>query len=121
MLDMRDGKAADQLRDVVRRFCEARSAGDVPQIAAMFEPELEAAILAATRRGEVPEFASRSDARACAAGQVWYIGGSRRVMEIRYDGFSDRADLWLSGQFRMFDLIYGEGGGSLREKLGLKR
>ena len=23
MLDMRDGKAADQLRDVVRRFCEA--------------------------------------------------------------------------------------------------
>lgn len=121
MLEMRDGKAADQLRDVVRRFCEAQGAGDIPQIAAMFEPELEAAILAGTGSGDIPEFASRPGVRACAAGQVWYIGGSRRVMEIRYDGFSDRADLWLSGHLRMFDLIYGEGGGSLREKLDLKR
>lgn len=121
MLEMRDGKAADQIRDVVRRFCEARVAGDIKQIAAMFEPELEAAILDATRSGKVPEFASKPGAGACAAGQVWYIGGSRRVMEIRYDDFSDRADMWLSGQLRMFDLTYGEGGGSLREKLGLKR
>lgn len=121
MLEMREGEASDQLRDVARRFCEARSAGDIKRIAAMFEPALETAILDASERGKVPDFASRPGARACSAGKVWYIGGSRRVVEIRYGGFSDSADMWLSGQGRLFDLTYGDGGGSLREQLGLKR
>lgn len=121
MLEMREGVAVDQLRDVVRRFCEARDAGDLRQTAAMFEPALEAAILDAARSGKVPDFASRPGARACSAGKVRYIGGSRRVVEIRYGGFSDRADMWLSGQRRMFDLVYDEGDRSLREQLGLRR
>ncbi|MBX3478408.1 MAG: hypothetical protein KF910_12410 [Brevundimonas sp.] len=120
MLEMRDGEAADQLRDAVRRFCEAQSTGDVERIAAMFEPALEAAILGAARDGQVPEFASMPGASGCVPGKVWYVGGSRRMIEIRYSGFSDRADIWLSGQGRWFDLAYGETGVSLRERLGLK-
>ena len=37
MLEMREGEAADQLRNVVRGFCEARASGDVARIAAVFE------------------------------------------------------------------------------------
>jgi hypothetical protein len=42
-------------------------------------------------------------------------------MEVRYSGFSDRLDLWLSGEGRAHDLIYAAGGKTLRERLGLKR
>jgi hypothetical protein len=84
----------------------AQASGDVTRIAAVFEPKLEAAILQA--------------AKGCEAGQTRYLGGSRRVMEVRYDGFSDRVDLWLSRPDRPFDLSYGKGGGSLRKRLGVK-
>lgn len=120
LMQMREGDAADALRGIVRGFCEAQASGDVARIAAAFEPDLEAAILAAAQDGKVPPFASRAGAGGCSAGQVWYYGGSRRVMEIRYAGFSDRADMWLSGEGRLFDLTYGEGGPTLRKRLGLK-
>jgi hypothetical protein len=91
----------------------------VTRIAAVFEPKLEAAILQAAKDGKAPAFASLPGAKGCEAGQTWYLGGSRRVMEVRYNGFSDRVDLWLSGRDRLFDLSYGKGGGSLRKRLGL--
>lgn len=84
---------------------QAQASGDVTQIAAVFKPKLEAAILQA--------------AKGCEAGQTRYLGGSRRMMEVRYDGFSDRVDLWLSRPDRLFDLSYGKGGGNLRKRLGL--
>lgn len=120
MMELREGADAEELRGLVRGFCLAQASGDVTRIAAVFEPELEAAILQAAKNGKVPAFASLPGAKGCEAGQTWYIGGSRRVMEVRYDGFSDRMDLWLSEQNRLFDLSYGEGGGSLRKRLGVK-
>jgi hypothetical protein len=129
MVEMREGAAAEKLRGLVRGFCVAQASGDVTRIAAVFEPKLEAAILQAAKDGTAPAFASLPGAKRCEAGpgakrceagQTWYLGGSRRVMEVRYDGFSDRVDLWLSRPDRLFDLSYGKGGGSLRKRLGMK-
>ena len=120
MMEMREGAPAEKLRGLVRGFCVAQASGDVMQIAAMFEPKLEAAILKAAKDGKAPAFASSPGAKGCEAGQTWYLGGSRRVMEVRYSGFSDRVDLWLSRPDRLFDLSYGRGGGSLRKRLGMK-
>ena len=114
-IEMREGEGADELRAVVREFCAARASGNVARVAAVFEPKLEAAVLAA---GDV-KLGSRASA-ACEPGQVWYVGGSRRLVEVKRDGVSDRLDLWLSGQGRAFDLQYGDGGPTLRERLGLK-
>ena len=120
MMEMREGAAAEKLRGLVRGFCVAQASGDVTRIAAVFEPKLEAAILQAAKDGKAPAFVSLPGAKGCEAGQTWYLGGSRRVMEVRYDGFSDRVDLWLSRPDRLFDLSYGKGGGSLRKRLGMK-
>jgi hypothetical protein len=92
MMEMREGAPAEELRGLVRGFCVAQASGDVMQIAAMFEPKLEAAILKAAKDGKAPAFASSPGAKGCEAGQTWYLGGSRRVMEVRYSGFSDRVD-----------------------------
>lgn len=116
MLEMREGEQADRLRALVQQFCEAKAAGDIARVAAVFEPKLEAAILVA---GTDVKLASRAST-SCGPGKVWYIGGSRRLMEIRHDGFSDRLDLWLSAQGRATDLDYGDGGPTLRERLGVK-
>lgn len=116
MMEMREGEAAEKLRAVVREFCVAQASGDVARVAAVFEPKLEEAVLAA---GAGVKLASRAGA-TCEPGQVWYVGGSRRVLEVRRGGYSDRLDLWLSGQGRVFDLQYGDGGPTLRERLGVK-
>jgi len=116
MLEMRESPQADTLRVLAEQFCEAKTAGNMTRVAATFEPRLEAAILAA---GSDIKLSSRASA-ACQPGKVWYIGGSRRVIEIRHDGFSDRLDLWLSGDGRASDLEYGDGGPTLRARLGLR-
>ncbi len=107
MLEMREGDRANELRAIVRQFCDAQKSGDLARVAELFEPKLEAAINTA---GDGVRLASRTSS-TCEAGRTWYIGGSRRVIEIRRDGFSDRADLWLSGEGRLFDLTYGDGSG----------
>lgn len=120
MLEMREGQQASDLQSLAREFCEARAAGDAARIAAVFEPKLAEAILSASTNHNMPALSSRAGG-SCEAGKVWYIGGSRRAMEVRYSGVSDRLDLWLSGEGRAHDLIYAAGGKTLRERLGLKR
>lgn len=117
MLEMREGEQTQELRSLVQQFCSATASGDLARIADVFEPSLAEAIRGAHTP---PPLASRASATGCRPGKVWYIGGSRRVMEVQYDGFADRLDLWLSGQSKAFDLTYGDGGKSLRERLGLK-
>lgn len=116
-LEMRDGEQAEDLRAIVQKFCAAAGSADVGSVADLFESELAAALLAAPT---TPRLASRNNATGCRPGKVWYIGGSRRAMDVQYDGFGDRLDLWLSGQGKAFDLIYGDGGKTLRQRLGLK-
>jgi hypothetical protein len=117
VLEMREGAQTQELRSLVQQFCDATASGDLARIADVFEPSLAEAIRDASAP---PPLASRALATGCRPGKVWYIGGSRRVMEVQYDGFADRLDLWLSGQGKAFDLTYGDGGKSLRERLGLK-
>lgn len=116
MLELREGPEAERLRALVQQFCTAKAAGDMAGVAAVFEPKLETALLAA---GPDVKLASRAS-QSCQPGRVWYIGGSRRLIEIRQDGFSDRLDLWLSGQGRAKDLDFGDGGPTLRAQLGLR-
>lgn len=119
MLEMRPGEAADDMRAIAERFCAARASGDFAALAAVFEPRVEAAMIAAHSQGQNVKTASRSDAGDCTPGRVWYIGGSRRAIEVRYAGFSDQIDLWLSGQGRASDITYGDGGPTLKKVLGV--
>ena len=119
MLEMRAGEQADELRQLAQDFCDAYAAGDMTRVANVFAPDLAKAITAAAEAGRPVKLSSRAS-DTCQPGAVWYIGGSRRVVEIRHPDFSDRMDTWLSGQGRANDITFADNSPSLRETLGLR-
>lgn len=101
-------------------FCAALATGDVAMIADMFAQDVSDAIKAAAAGGNPPPFASRPDARNCRPGRAWSWGASREVYEIQYDGFADRLDVWRSSGGKFTELHYGDGGPTLKERVGLQ-
>jgi len=101
-------------------FCAALATGDVTKIADLFTEKVGEAIRSAAAAGESPPFASRADAHGCRPGRAWYWGASREVYEIQYDGFADRLDVWASSEGKITELHYGDGGPTLKERVGLQ-
>lgn len=117
MLELR-GDALNEPNPVIA-FCAALASGDPVAVAGLFEPSVSDAIKAAASADALPPFASRKDARNCRPGRVWYWGGSRNIYEVQYDGFADRLDMWRSSEGKFTELHYGDGGQTLKERLGL--
>lgn len=104
----------------VTEFCAAIASGDVARIANLFEEETGVALKAMAAAGNPPPLASRLHATNCRPGRVWTWGGSRLIYEVSYDGFADRLDLWRWSAPRFTDLHYGDGGPTLRQRVGLR-
>lgn len=121
MRELAAGPEADRLRQQVAAFCEAQAAADAVRAADLFEPGLRDAIRSAAARGEVVQWASQAGAGGCRPGRIWYLGGSRRVAEVVYDGFADRLDVWLGDAGLLSDLHYASGEPRLSRRVGLMR
>jgi len=119
MMEIRDGAQADRLREMVTNFCETTASGDVSRVADLFGADIKSAIETAVQAGHPPAFASRAGATGCRPGRVWYVGGSRRVLEVQYDGFADRLDMWLADDGKLSDLHYATGEPRLSARVGL--
>jgi hypothetical protein len=100
-------------------FCTARASGDAEAVAALFVPEVAAALRAEAAAGRPLPLQSAGRSGPCTGDRLWAWGGSRSFAEVRYAGGSDGLDLWLSGQGLIADLVYGDGSGTLRERLGV--
>jgi hypothetical protein len=119
IMQMRPDQVTVRETDAVVALCAARASGDMDAVADLFVPEMAEALRAAAAAGTVPPLQSGAGG-ACAPDRVWYWGGSRWFAEVRYADRSDALDMWRSGQGRISDLIYGDGSGTLSEKLGVE-
>lgn len=117
ILEVDPARLSSQDKAPVVAFCAATASGDMDAVAAQFVPEVAEALRDAARRGAAPPLTSGGS--GCEAGRVWRWGASRRFAEVRRAGGSDALDLWRGGHGRISDLIYGDGSGTLRGRLGL--
>jgi hypothetical protein len=120
ILEAPAGPLYDQTVSAAAAFCAARASGDAGAVADLFVPEVAAALRAEVAAGRPLPLYSATAGGPCTAGRAWYLGGSRRFAEVRHAQGSDGLDLWLSGQGLIDDLVYGDGSGTLRQRLGLR-